>query len=131
MKKGIYHHSKETCKKLSESHQGTRPWRLGKKHSEETKRKISDAHKGKHLSEETKRKISESRKGEHLSLESREKVSKANKGRKSSNEWKYGKKSHGWKGGGIKIVCKVCKKEKNIEKHILKRGKGIFCSQGV
>jgi len=63
-------HSKETRKKLSDSHKGPRPYRLGFKHSEESKMKMSVGHTGKSLSEEHKRKIG-----------------KAGKGRKQSKEW--------------------------------------------
>jgi len=65
-------HSKETRKKLSESHKGQRPWMKGKKHSEETRKKISLAvntdrarkiktqkQKGRKRTAETKAKISD------------------------------------------------------------------------
>ena len=39
-------HSKETIKKLSDSHKGQVPWNKGKHFSQETKKKMSEAHKG-------------------------------------------------------------------------------------
>jgi len=43
-------HSEETRKKLSDSHQGPRPWRLGFTHTEETRKQLSASHKGVTLS---------------------------------------------------------------------------------
>jgi hypothetical protein len=60
--------SNETKEKLSKSHQGLRPWRLGLEHSEESKIKMSLIKKGKTLSEEHKRKISNSMKGKKNTL---------------------------------------------------------------
>ena len=66
--------SKETKKKISESHKG-------KHRSEETKKKISETLKGKTLSEEQKKKISETRKGKHWSEETKKKISTIFKGK--------------------------------------------------
>jgi group I intron endonuclease len=58
------------------------------RHSKETKRKLSETHKGKLISEETRRKMSEAKKGKHLSEEHRKNLSKVGKGRRFSEEWK-------------------------------------------
>jgi len=47
-------HSEEARKKMSESHQGPRPWRIGKGHSEEARMKMSISHAGIPLSEKAK-----------------------------------------------------------------------------
>lgn len=72
--------SKESKRKMSESHKGIR-------HTEETKKKISESLQGencyiygKHLSEETKKKLSESHKGKTLSDEQKRKIGEAIKG---------------------------------------------------
>ena len=62
--------SKETKKKLSESHKGPRLDRRGFKHSNESKAKMSYSHTGKKLSDEHKKKIGS-----------------AHKGRKQTKEW--------------------------------------------
>ena len=61
--------SEETKRKLSESNKGRIPWIKGKTHSKESRRKIGEANKGKiswikgqHHSEETRRKIGEANK---------------------------------------------------------------------
>ncbi len=128
----------------------------GNLHSEETKRKISKKLKGKKrnpLSIEHKRKLSEDRKGEknpfygkHHSEITRKEISKASKGKNNPNygkhfskeikqkmseakKGKYDNENHpNWKGGEIKIICKICKKEKYIKPYSIKIGKGIFCS---
>ena len=75
---------------------------LGKHHTEDAKIKISKAHKGKQSSEECKRKISEALKGEKNPL---------------------------WKGGTVKIICKVCGKERaNVQPSQINKGWGKFCS---
>lgn len=51
-------HSPDTLQKLSDSHQGPRPWRLGFKHSEETCKKMSESHKGVPLSEKHRASLS-------------------------------------------------------------------------
>ena len=52
-------HSPETLQKLSDSHQGPRPWRLGFTHSEETCKKMSESHTGVPLSESHCKSLSE------------------------------------------------------------------------
>jgi len=71
------HHTEDTRKKMSLSHQG-------KRHTEETKRKISETHLGeknpfygKHHTEETKQKISLSETGKKISDDHKKKISKA------------------------------------------------------
>lgn len=113
-----FHPSKESRKKMSDSHLGKRrsyESRVkqskngrGRKLSEETKQKMSESKKGLkfsiehcknigkskkgvHLSEETKRKISESKKGKishPITSEMRLKLSKINMGKKDSDETK-------------------------------------------
>ena len=60
----------------------------GKKCSKETKKKLSETHKGKLFSEEHKNKISESKKGKLFSEEHKKKLSEANKGHLVSEETK-------------------------------------------
>lgn len=59
--------TEETRQKLSEAGKGRVPWNKGMKgiyhHSEEIKRMLSEANKGKQMSDEQKRKLSEARKG--------------------------------------------------------------------
>lgn len=87
---GGEHHvefSKETLKKMSESHKGHRltdecKMKLsiagkGRKKSEECKAKISKAHIGMKVSYETRKKISEVQKGKKNSPEARRKISSA------------------------------------------------------
>lgn len=67
--------SKETNKKIGDSHRG-------KKYSDESKLKISNAKKGIVFTDEHKRKISEAKKGKtHLSNKAKIKIGKANKGK--------------------------------------------------
>lgn len=131
------HHSEETKRKLSEGKKGEKHPFYGKHHSEETKRKQSEAHKGeknpnygKYYSEEIRKKMSEARKGEksplygkHPSEESKSKISKSLK-----NRCMYGEKATGWKGGKIKIICKVCGKERNVFPSRIKNDRAKFCS---
>ena len=81
-------HSKETRKKLSESHLGERNHNFGKHRTQETKDKISKALKGKSknfsnfenrklLSQETKDKISKALKGRIITEEHKRKLSKS------------------------------------------------------
>lgn len=97
-------HSPETLKKLSDSHQGPRPWRLGWNPSIETRKKMSESHTGVPLStkhreglkgriakvlanksdeerREWHRKIGLKHKGKFVSDETKRKCSEANKGR--------------------------------------------------
>jgi len=78
-------------------HRGRIPWNKNKKgifhHSEEAKRKMSENHKGKKLLDITRKKMSESKMGErhpmygkHLSIKTKEKLSQKLKGRKRSEE---------------------------------------------
>ena len=111
------HHTKETLKKLSESHSGMpSAWKgqhfsteqkehisqlakeryvngfiptfLGKHHTEETKQKLSKIHKGKVLSEETKRKLSIANQGKTISDWQKQRISEFNKGKIVSQESK-------------------------------------------
>ena len=82
--------SKETKKKMSDSHKGKSTSLKGTHLSEERKQQIrefmlSDKNpiRGKHLSQEAKNKISESRTGKHY-----QKLSEAMKGKKHTEEWK-------------------------------------------
>lgn len=92
--------SKETRRKLSESHKGANHPMYGKHLSTETRRKLSELNKGvnnpnygKHPSAETWKKLSEANKGvnnsmygKHHSSEARQKMSEARKGK--SSFWK-------------------------------------------
>ena len=92
-KKGAYHHSDETKRKISEARKDKSNPLYGKKLSEETKRKMSEAHKGIRFSEETKLKMSKSRKGIQFSEEHKKKISEAKKGKQAGkNNPMYGKK---------------------------------------
>ena len=80
--------SEETRIKIGEAGKGRTPWNKGISglfhHSEETKKQISEKMKGRRLSEETKRKISKTHKGKRpyeMTEEIRKKISRANKGR--------------------------------------------------
>jgi len=78
-------HSKESRRRMSESHKG-------KRHSEETKKKISKNHvgmKGKEHSEEAKEKMSRSHEGKILSEEHKKNISESCRG---TNHPMYGKK---------------------------------------
>lgn len=92
--------SKETRRKLSESHKGANHPMYGKHLSTETRRKLSELNKGvnnpnygKHPSAETWKKLSEANKGvnnsmygKHHSSEARQKISEAHKGKHLSAE---------------------------------------------
>lgn len=83
--------SKETRRKLSESHKGQIAWNKGKPMSDETKKKLSEINKGKKCgpcSDETKRKISETEKGKCISYETRKKLSESHKGKYHTEEQK-------------------------------------------
>ena len=84
-KKGIFHHSEETKREMSEANKGKIPWNKGKKgifhHSEETKREISEANKGKKASEDARRKNSKAHKGKKMSEEAKKKMSESHKGK--------------------------------------------------
>ena len=118
--------SKNHKRKISEALKGEKNPFYNKHHSEKTKKKISDAGRKRHHSEETKLKLSEICKGEkhhfygkHLTEEHKKKISDAFKGEKHPN----------WKGGKVKIICKICGKEKNVRPSHIKKGWGKFCSQ--
>jgi len=95
------HHSKETKKKMSESHKDQVAWNKGIPMSEETKSKMI----GMLRSKETKIKQSKTMKGKYI-----------------------GKNACNWKGGKVKISCKNCGKEKYIRPAEIKKGNGKFCS---
>mgnify|MGYP001047857231 CR=1 FL=1 len=84
--------SKETRKKISESHSGENNSMWGKHHSEETKEKMSEAklgennhNYGKHHSKETKEKMSEAQKGKYHSKKTRKKMSESHSGENCYN----------------------------------------------
>jgi len=81
--------SKETKKKLSESHKGQIPWNKGIPCREETKIKLRLKNTGKEKTAETKQKLSDSLKGRVSPMkgrkqteEAKNKISKANKNKK-------------------------------------------------
>lgn len=85
-KKGCYHASDETKRKMSESLTGEKNGFFGKRHNEETRRKISESLTGKsigmlgkHHSEETKQKLSVALKGKPLNEETKRKMSESRK----------------------------------------------------
>lgn len=112
------HHSKETKRKISESHKGehfseehkkhlseksawkgTKGIMFGKQHSEEAKDKMSKSWDyNKHFSEETKRKMSEAHKGKSCqhSEETKKKIAEACKG------------IHWYNNGEINVRAKEC-----------------------
>jgi len=119
------HLSKETKRKISDKKKGEKHHQWEKPLSEEHKRKISEKMKGvnnhfygKRHSEETIRKLSAIKKGKLVSEETRQKMSEAKKGEKNNS----------WKGGEVKINCKVCGKERHVKKSQIKRGHGRLCS---
>lgn len=57
--------------------------------------------------------------GKHLSAATRKKISDA----------MLGEKHHSWKGGDIKITCKICGTQKYVKRSEIKRGKGFLCSK--
>lgn len=121
------HLSKDHKRKLSNVNKG-------KHHSEESKRKMSKLKKGCKFSEEHKKKIGEANKGNKYRLgkkhseETKQKMSESKKGEKHPQFGKTGKKNFNWKGGKVKIVCKVCNKEKLYPQSQIKIGNGMFCS---
>jgi G:T-mismatch repair DNA endonuclease (very short patch repair protein) len=44
------------------------------------------------------------------------------------SKYKVGENSYGWKGGGIKRICKTCGNHFYVERSIAKFGGGIYCS---
>lgn len=118
---------------------------MGKHRSEETKQKIRETLNGHYVSKETKLKISETKKkrgfhhseeykkkmseimkgkykGKHHSEKSRKNMSNAHKGKQ------IGENNPSWKGGKVKIICKICGKEKFLFPSSIKNGEGKFCS---
>ncbi len=106
------------CSSIGNAKKGEYNPFYGKHHTKETCKKISERQKGKSHSEETKQKMSKTRKGKHHTKETRQKISDAQRGIKN----------HSWKGGDIKIICKVCGKEKTFAISEVKRNYGKFCS---
>ena len=94
-RKGLYHTSEETKRKLSELRKGAKNPFFGKYHTEESRRKISEAGKGRQPwnkgmphTEEIKRKVSEAQKGvknpffgKYHTSETRRKLSELRKGK--------------------------------------------------
>ena len=93
-----YKPTKETLKRLSESHKGI-------KLSDEAKEKLSKFNKGKKLSEEHKRKLSLSGigkgKGRIMSAERKGRISESCKGREPWNKGKSGEEN----GNAKKVIC--------------------------
>ena len=91
--------SEETKRKISLARIGKKNPNYGKHPSKETKRKMSESHKAENLSEETRRKLRESHKnntanlGHHHSVEAKKKMSEAHKG------LYIGENNPAWKGG--------------------------------
>lgn len=133
--------SLEWRKNLSEAHKGFTV-------TEETKIKISIASKGRKATTETRKKISESKKGKlnpmygHIGVLS-PRFGKENKWgahtpeqiQKMKDRWhdthnnKRGEQSPAWKGGGVKVYCNSCGKEKIIKRSRLKEYKHFFCNK--
>ena len=42
---------------------------------------------------------------------------------------KSGKNNYRWKGGKIERICQICKKKFYVDKAVIKRGRGKFCSR--
>jgi very-short-patch-repair endonuclease len=76
-RKGLYHTSEETKRKLSELRKGAKNPFFGKYHTSETRRKLSELRKGKHYP-----KLSMARKGKHYP-----KLSEALKGKPHPTPW--------------------------------------------
>lgn len=75
-KKGVFHHSEETKRKISKSEKGKKRYEM----TDEIRKKMSESQKGKKRgapSEETKRKISEAKKGKKISEETKKRVSES------------------------------------------------------
>jgi len=96
--------SKETRKKMSDSHNGQTPWNKGKKLSVKTIDKIKLSKEN--ISKETRDKISKANKDRIFSKTHREKLAKAKKGKHHSKETrtkislsKIGCNNPCWKGG--------------------------------
>ena len=85
-----FKHSKETCKKISETMKGRPAHNKGKKHREETKCKIGNASRGRTASRETRLKMSSNAKNRpSMPCETRQKISNTLKG---NIPWNKGKK---------------------------------------
>ena len=106
MPTGVYQHSKEANKRMSEIKKGKKPYEM----TEKIREKFSEVQKGKRFSEEHKKKISDALRGKHRSAEFKKKLSEANKGEK------------------IKCKCLVCNKRFEVVPSRIKRNGGKFCS---
>jgi len=90
-----FKHSKETRKKMSESHMGKESGMSGKHHRIETRKKMSEVQRGnqywlgKKHTEKSKRKMSKAQLGCKKSKETRLKMSECKRGAKSPN-WQGG-----------------------------------------
>lgn len=123
MPKGIYQHnspSKETRKKMSESHKGLNFGEKNPAKRLDVRKKNSEAHKGKKLSAETKRKIGLNgyhygMLGKHMSEEVKRKMSISHKGLNTWSKGKIGEKSGNWKGGISKDLSHYRRKRRNLK----------------
>ena len=91
----------------------------GSKHTEETKKKMSELKKGGKHPNFGHEGYWKGKKRGPLSEEQKRKLSEAKKDKNNPN----------WKGGEVKIKCKVCGKERYVAKIVIKQGMGKFCSQ--
>ena len=90
----------------------------GSKHTEETKKKMSELKKGGKHPNFGHEGYWKGKKRGPLSEEQKRKLSEAKKDKNNPN----------WKGGEVKIKCKVCGKERYVAKIVIKQGMGKFCS---
>ena len=124
MKKG-QHCLEETKRKISKAQKGVKGNNYGKPLPAHVKQKISEKLKGHKTSEETRLKLSEQKKG-NKNPQYGKPISEIAKRKMSQSRSK--EKHWNWKGGKIKIICKVCGKERYAHRcHVKKRG-NKFCS---